>query len=281
MGLKIQQLIKNQLGEWVTCSIGIADNKLIAKLASDIDKPNGLVLVNNENKEKILLETKLTDFCGLGRRLEQRLDNLGIDSVLKLREYPEKYLIQEFGPHAGNFLHNMAYGINFDPVIPYYEEAEVKSVSRSYTLPHDCYDKEEVFSVLLHLCEKAGRELRSKKLAGKIVVVYLRYADFAHAGFRQTLPGHINDSLKLFDICHNRLDKFRLPKAVRLVGIYITNLVKDYKQLPLWEKDRKLEKLLPSLDKINDLYGELTIKPAYLLKLKRLKNRVGGFKIQM
>lgn len=277
----IKKLIKKDLGEWVTCSIGIAENKLLAKLASDLDKPNGLVLVNKENLDQVLLNTKLTDFCGLGPRLAKRLNNLGVDTVQKLREYPEKYLIEEFGTHVGEFLHNMVYGISFDPVISNYEEEEVKSVSRSYTLAHDSYDKEEIFSVMLHLCEKIGRELRHKHLAGRTIVIYLRYADFTHIGFRRTLPGYINNSLKLFTLGYNRLQKFRLPKGVRLVGVYITNLVKDYKQLPLWEKERKLVQILPCLDKINDTYGELTIKPAYLLKLKRLRNRVGGFKIQL
>jgi len=264
----------------VTCSVGIGKNKLIAKLASDLNKPNGLVVVNEQNWKYVFSKTKLTDFCGIGRRTDDKLNNLGIDSVDKLREYPKANLISEVGEHLGNFLYNLARGIDFSPVVSDSVEEEIKSISRAYTLPHDCYNKEEIYSVMLHLCEKVGRELRRQKLACKTVVVYLRYSDFMQSGFRQTLPGYINDSLKLFSFGRNYLEKFRLLQGVRLVGVYVTNLVKDYKQQSLWEKDRRLDNIVKSLDKINDTYGELTIKPAYLLKLKRLRHKVGGFKVK-
>ena len=280
VAMKIKDLIKMELGEWVTCSVGVGKNKLIAKLASDLNKPNGLVVVNEENWKYVFSKTKLTDFCGVGQATKSKLDGLGVDSVDKLREYPKASLIKEFGNHSGYFLYNLARGIDLSPVVPDSVEEEIKSISRAYTLPQDCYNKEEIYSVMLHLCEKVGRELRRKKLAGKTVVVYLRYSDFMQAGFRQTLPGYINDSSRLFSFGRNHLEKVRLLKGVRLVGVYVTNLVKDYKQQSLWEKERKLDSIVKSLDKINDTYGELTIKPAYLLKLKRLKNKVGGFKVR-
>jgi DNA polymerase IV len=280
VAMKIKELIKRDLGEWVTCSVGIGKNKLIAKLASDLNKPNGLVVVNEQNWKFVFSKTKLTDFCGIGRATKSKLDGLGVDSVDKLREYPKSNLIKEFGSHGGTFLYNLARGIDFSPVVSDSVEEEIKSISRAYTLPQDCYNKEEIYSVMLHLCEKVGRALRRKKLAGKTVVVYLRYSDFMQSGFRQTLPGYINDSLKLFSFGRNHLEKVRLQKGVRLVGVCVTNLVQDYKQQSLWEKDRKLDDIVKSLDKINDTYGELTIKPAYLLKLKRLRNKVGGFKVK-
>ena len=277
---EIKDLIKSHLGEWVTCSVGMAENKLLAKLASGLDKPDGLVIINEKNQDKILEKTRLTSFCGLGPQTEKKLSSLGIDSIQKLKESPQRYLINEFGESSGNFLYNLARGVDHSLVIPDSEEEEVKSISRAYTLPYDCYQKDEIYSVMLHLCEKIGRELRSKKLAGRTVVISLRYLDFTQVDFRQTLPGYINDSLKLFELVRCRLEKLRLSKGVRLVGVYVTNLVKDYKQQSLWEKDRKFDDLLASLDKINDTYGELTIKPAYLLKLKRLRNKVGGFKVR-
>lgn len=280
VALMIKSQIKTKLGEWVSCSIGIAENKLLAKLASDLDKPNGLVVINEDNLDKILFSTKLTDFCGIGRGLVGRLNNLGVDSVRKLREYPLEALIDEFGPHSGRFLHDLSYGRSDDPVVSDLEESQVKSVSRSYTLPYDTFDKEEILTVMLHLCEKVGRDLRRKKLAGKTVVVYLRYSDFTHVGLRRTLAGHVDSGLELFKLGATQLSGYRLAKGVRLVGVHVSKLVENYKQQSLWGQDRQLMKILPCLDEINNTYGELTIKPAYLLKLKRLKGRVGGFKIQ-
>jgi DNA polymerase IV len=275
---ELKAILQQELGEWVTSSIGIAKNKLLAKLASDMDKPNGLVVINEKNLYKKIDNVKLTDFCGIGRQIEKHLTNMGIDSLPKLRDYPKAQLLKEFGPSCGNFLYDLARGENYDEVCADFEEDDAKSVSRTYTLPHDSWDKEELLGVLLHLTEKVGRELRKNKQAGKTIVIFFRYADFTHQGFRQTLPGYVDDGMRIFMLGKERLKVFRLRKGVRLVGAYITNLVKNYKQLPLWEVDRKIIKLLPHLDKINSTYGELTIKPAFLLKSGRLRRKVGGFR---
>jgi len=276
---QIKKQVKNKLGEWVTCSVGIAKNKLLAKLASDLDKPNGLFLISEKNKEQVLKNIKLTDFCGIGRRLEKRLDELGINSVEKLKNYPKHALIREFGPFQGNKLYNMSRGIDNDPVVSYLETDEVKSVGRSYTLPHDTWEKQEIFTVLMHLCERTGRELRRKNLAGRTLVYYLRNSDFTHIGFRKTIEGYTNSTLQLFEIGENKFKSIKLKKPVRLVGVHVSNLIKDWNQLPLWQNEQKKFQLTPYLDKINDRYGELTIKPAYLLKQKRLRRKVGGFKL--
>jgi DNA polymerase-4 len=277
---KIKNQIKQRLGEWVTCSIGIAENKLLAKLASDLKKPDGLFVIDGANREAILREIKLTDFCGLGPRIAERLAKMGIESVEKLRECPVRMLKQEFGNYYGNRLREMSLGIDDSAVTADFEEPEVKSVGRSYTLPTNTFDKEEILAVLLHLCEKAGRELRRKQLAAKTIIIYLRYHDFTHAGLRQTLKEPINGGLKIFQVGFEKIKNFRLAKAVRLVGVQASNLSPSTSQMPLWLIERKQRALLPALDKINDTYGELTIKPAFLLKARRLRKKVGGFKIR-
>jgi len=279
IALRIKDGVYSDLGEWVTCSIGIAENKLLAKLASDKNKPNGLFIVEKENKEQVLLKAKLTDFCGLGPRTAKLLnESYGIDSIAKLRELNFQRLNQIFGPARGQFLFELCRGIDHSLVVPDEDKDEVKSVSRSYTLPHDTFDKEEILVVLLHLCDSLGHELRRKKLAAKTVIVYLRYGDFTHGGFRLTLPGYINDTYQIFMIGYNRLMKFLLPKGVRLVGIYATNLLESAKQQSFFRIENKFQEIAPFLDEINNTYGELTIKPAFLLNLKRLRNKVGGFR---
>ncbi|MBU1132608.1 DNA polymerase IV [Patescibacteria group bacterium] len=280
IALEIKRKYKNELGDWISCSVGIAGNKLLAKLASDLEKPDGLVIIDEKNKEQILDKIKLTDFCGIGRQLEKRLDALGINSVSKLKDYPLHNLINEFGNVAGHRLHDMSFGIDFDPVVSYLNEYEPKSVSRAYTLPRNTWEIEEILAVLMHLCEKAGRELRRKKLSAKTLIFYLRYADFSHGGARKTLPRYVNDSFEIYQIGECLLKKINLKKPVRLIGLWLTNLSPSSQQIPLWREERKKQKLIPFLDKINDIYGELTIKPAFLLKLKRLRKKVGGFKVK-
>ncbi|MBI5077377.1 DNA polymerase IV [Candidatus Falkowbacteria bacterium] len=277
---EIKNKIRHKLGEWVTCSIGVAENKLLAKLASDLGKPNGLLVIDEKNKEAILRKIKLTDFCGLGPAIAKRLADMGIESIVKLRECPVSALSKKFGDYYAKRLREMSFGIDNAPVVADFEEPEIKSVGRSYTLPRNTFDKEEILTVLLHLCEKAGRELRQKKLAAKTIVIYLRYHDFTSAGLRQTLKEPMNSGLKIFQVGFERLRKFRLPKAVRLVGVHTSNLSSATNQMPLWQVERKQQALLPALDKINDTYGELTIKPAFLLKSRRLRKKVGGFKIR-
>jgi len=275
---QIKGQVREKLGEWVTCSVGIAHNKLLAKLGSDINKPDGVFSITDKNKIQVLDNIKLDDICGIGRRIKRRLEAMGIETIPKLRSYPLKYLIMEFGPYYGTLLQQMSNGQDFTSVIPYYEEAEIKSAGRSYTLPHNTYDKKIIFGVLLRLSEKCGRQLRRKKLAGKTLQYYFRFADFTHWGTRTTLRGYINDGLTIYKTGYNLLNDIRLPKAVRLVGVRVSNLVEHKPQLVLWKKDRKRIEVLPYLDEINDKYGELTIKPAFLADSPELRRKVGGFK---
>lgn len=278
IGQKIKVLIKQNLGEWITCSVGVAENKLLAKLASEMKKPDGFFIINCKNLNQVLTSIKLTDFCGIGLRLEQRLLNLGVNTIKKLQEYPLSILVEEFGCSLGNRLKEMSFGRDESVVIPDNKAEKIKSVGRSHTISHDSWNKEKILTVLLHLCEKVGYELRRKNMQGKTVVIYFRYTDFEYVSFRLTLSGYTDDTLKIFEIGFNKLQSFQFKKAVRLVGIHVSNLMQGVKQQKLWELDRKRQKLNKYYDKINDKYGELTVKPAYLLKLKRLRKKVGGFK---
>ena len=242
-------------------------------------KPDGIFLIDELNKEQVLNKIKLTDFCGLGRRIESRLDALGINSIKKLRDYPLNELINEFGPYYGQRLREMSFGIDYAEVVSYLSEQSAKSVGRSYTLARNTFDKEEILAVVMHLCEQVGRELRQEKMAAKTIAIYFRYNDFTHSGWRRTFEGYVNDSLKIFAMAKKQIETFQFQRPVRLVGVHASNLIQGYGQQALWSVDRKRDQIIKSLDKINDIYGELTIKPAFLLKLKRLKKRVGGFKL--
>jgi len=277
--LSIKKMMRQEIGEVVTCSFGIARNKFLAKLGSDLNKPDGIVVINEKNKINVLNRCQLSDFCGIGRRIESRLEMMGIETVLKLREYPLEHLIKEFGPFYGQKLRSMANGE--DDALVLSENSQVaKSVSRAYTMSSDTFNKKDILQLLLILSEKCGRELRSSGQAGKTVEIFFRYDDFSHASLRVTSTGYISDGLQIYKIGERKILNFRLPKAVRLVGVRVSNLVENYTQLPLWHIERKRFQLVSSLDKINDKYGEFTIKPGFLLKSKRLRDKIGGFKFE-
>lgn len=280
--LRVAAEIKKELslsvGLQITCSIGIAENKLLAKLASEIKKPNGVFLIDENNKEDVLRQIKLIDFCGLGPRIAVRLEKLGVNSVLKLRECPRSVLIQEFGEWQGNRLKDFSFGRDESAVVADWETPAPKSVGRAYTLARNTLDKQEILAVLAHLCEKICRELRRKNICAKTIIVYLRYFDFTHIGFRQTFQTGINNGALLFKIARTKLQAFPLAKPVRLVGAQASSFCESGHQLSLWDEDRRRQNLLPALDKINDIYGELTIKPAFLLRQSRLRKKVNGFR---
>jgi DNA polymerase-4 len=279
VGLQIKQAIRDEVGEWVSCSIGIAPNKLVAKIASDLDKPDGLVVLEKQAEIiKMLDQLKLTDVWGIGPRIARRLVARGVDSIPRLRQYPEKALMDEFGPFYGKLLKNMSVGKYDGEVVSYLHEEEVKSVGRSYTLPQNTYDKREIFHVLLLLSERCGRRLRSKGLAGKTLHYYVRYDDFTHGGRRMTVARPINDELVIYNNGVELLQKMRLTKAVRLVGVRVSNLFPTPGQRLLWPEEQKRQDVLPYLDEINDKYGSLTIKSGFLTDARRLRRKVGGFK---
>jgi len=276
---KIKLELKKVLGSWLTCSVGIAENKLMAKLASDLKKPDGIMVVDESNLETILSSAKLKDFCGVGCSINARLDALGIDSVLKLREYPQSALLKEFGPVGADFLFHLARGQGQVELASAFEKVQPQSVGRSYTLAKNTSDKVDFLSVLAQLIEQVVVEMRRQKLSAKRFLVYLRYADFSGKVFSWPGSSFGFDGEKIFFAVQNTIDNFVLPKMVRLVGVRAENLIPVGNQQSLWEKDRKKLSLLTKIDEINRRYGDFVIKPAYLLKTTKMRRHVGGFKL--
>jgi DNA polymerase-4 len=221
----------------------------------------------------------LTDVCGIGRGLEKRLKLLGIGNFQQLRDKPKNFLQKFFGNIGGENLFNMSRGIDESEVVPEDEKGDCKSVSRSYTLAQNTFDKNEILAVLMRLCLDASCALRRDNLAGRTIVFFFRYADFTGAGFRRTFKIGVDDGVQIYEVAEKIVRPWKLHKAVRLVGVHISNLVIDAHQTSLFDDVVKKVKMQKAIDEINDRYGNHTVKPAFLLKLKRLRNKVGGFKI--
>lgn len=275
IALKIKKRLREEVGEWLSCSIGIAPNKLMAKLASSLEKPDGLVVVKSEDIPLILKKTKLTDLCGIGGKTASSLLSIGIDSMEKLAGFPEKVLVKRFGIN-GKILKKMALGEDDSPVVPYYEEPPYKSMAHHYTLPEDCYEMEEVKDVLLRLSEKVGRRLRTHNYRGRTITLILRTSDFFTFQRQDTLDRYIDDGYEIFSEACKIMRKLTWRGGVRMVGVSVSSLAKDCHQLSLLSDEESKRKLIEALDRINNKYGEFTVQRARNLET-RLRKHTGGY----
>jgi DNA polymerase IV len=271
---QIKQAIKREVGDWLSCSVGIAPNKLIAKLASDLKKPDGLVVVKEKDIFKLLNHIELDELCGIGSRTKKNLLSLGIDTIGKLGATPVEVLVRRFGK-MGLLLHCMGKGEDESPVVPYYEIPEPKSMGHSYTLPEDTSDKGIIWSTLLKLSEQVGRRLRAEKFYGRRVSAVIRTGDFLGMSRQKALNRWTNDGYDIFLIAREIIESFHYSGPVRLIGVSISGLVKGVCQLSFLPEEIKAEKLIKALDAINNRFGEFTIGRASLMLTKVRKGPSG------
>ncbi|MDO8618941.1 MAG: DNA polymerase IV, partial [Candidatus Daviesbacteria bacterium] len=222
--LEIKSRIKAEIGEWITCSIGISYNKLMAKLAGSLQKPDGLIIIpNQEEAIKILDKIELDAICGIGGRIKKRLNNLGIFNFYNLRQAPIESLLASFKSY-GQILYNMARGIDHSLVVSFYEKGEVKSIGHRHTIDYDTSDSQEIKVLLLKLSEMVARRLRSKNLIGKTVHLWYRKSDFSGEGQQITIL-HTNDGLEIFKTVWKIFNQiWSAGRRIRMIGVSISNL---------------------------------------------------------
>ena len=269
IALDIKARLKSEVGDYLTCSIGISHNKLLAKLASEKQKPDGLTIIDKNNLNDILATTPIEDVCGIGPRLSKRLYPLGIKSMQDLAQTNLQRLTHFFNPRQAKILKMMGQGIDYEPVLPYWQFPLEKSYGHSYTLPKNVFKKEEAFKVLLKLAEKVARRLRKAKVLGRTIHIYIRFFDFTSYGEQTTLTHFTNDGLEIYQVGLKIITKYHFSKPIRAVGISITNL-KNSVDTPalLLPEDIKNNEVIKASDAINDRYGEFTLFRASLTKIK-------------
>jgi len=274
---KMKQNLKEEIGDILTCSIGIAPNRMMSKLASAMKKPNGLIVIEPDQLRHVLDWVELTDIPGIGDRLKIRLFDMGVRTLRQLGNYPLEELQRVFGPNNGRMLSDMGKGID-NTIIPFVEESQpAKSIGHTYTLNQNTVDRDEVYRVLLRLSEKIGRRLRKDGYEARRIWVHLRWSDMSSSGEGKTLKTYIDDGYDIYKIARNLLDKWSFHLPVRLIGIGTTMLKKDGMQLPYLGAERRHRNLLEAQDKINNRYGEKALQRASIINT-RLKRKVGGFK---
>jgi DNA polymerase-4 len=263
----IAQDIKRRIVETfkITCSIGIGPNKLIAKLASEMQKPDGLVRITADRAPKILEKLPVQELWGIGPRLSEHLHKMGIVTCGQLGRAPQEWLTKRFGV-LGETLSQMGRGEFPSQVLPYYHQREYKSMGHQITLDQDTADPEVIKRTILQLSEQAARRLRQDKYRGRTVTLTLRDADFRTVARQKTLADYINDGQEIYQAALAIWPTLPLKKPyIRLVGVSVSSLVQNIHQLSLYPFQRRREKLLEAIDAINDRYGEATLTSASLL----------------
>lgn len=270
---RIRAEIRERCGESCTASIGIAHSKIIAKLASESRKPNGLTVINESDALPFLDRMELGDACGIGPRIEKRLARLGILTFKGLRDFPLPLLLQEFQSY-GYFLHELAHGRGSSVIL---ENEAPKSVGHSYTFPFDIETREDLYRQLLALSDRVMFRLGKQGAHATALSAYVRFGDMGGYGGDRKLKSPILDGKELARNAMRILEGYgaRMP-AVRLIGVSARDLIFSPEPHRLLEGDEKRLKARKAIESINARYGYGTCIRSEVLSVK-LKERTSGW----
>jgi DNA polymerase-4 len=259
IGRMIKQEIRERLR--LVASVGVAPNKFLAKIASDLNKPDGFVVVEPDGVQEFLDPLPVGRLWGVGKVTGRAFDQLGIRRIGQLRQMPVELLRQHFG-NSGDHLWELAHGIDPRPVVP---EQEAKSISHETTFAKDLEDPEIMRAWLLELSEQVGCRLRRHGLKGRTVQLKVRFEDFHTITRAQTLPEPTNVTQEIWQTA-DRMFADRLPARrlrIRLLGVGVSGFEQPrQKQLALFpdEQHERNSRLDEVADRIKDKFGPSSLQ---------------------
>ena len=267
---EIQERVDHELH--LPCSLGVATNKLVAKVANDFGKsqvksgqaPRQITIVPPGEEAAFLAPLEVQALWGIGPKTSQKLHGQGIHTIGQLAALSIAELEAYFGNNALE-MHARALGIDSSPV---HSEREVKSVSNEVTFTKDTTDSEVLRQTLRALADKVGYRLRQAGLAGSVVQIKLRYSNFETLTRQTALPQPTNLDDEIYAAAEKLFEANIIPmRAVRLIGIGVSRLTPPYRQLSLWDDDQtEKEKLANAIDQLKEKYGQDVIKRASMMK---------------
>lgn len=281
---KIKQRIAIEIGEFITVSVGVSYNKLLAKLGSGMKKPDGVFYIKREDIEELYQQTDLLEICGIGPRILSRLNRMGIYTLTKLRKAPLLSLVAEFGNVEGHFLWNVGQGKNDELVRPYTALEKAKSVGRQYCLPENEYDERVILQNVYELCEEIALKLRRLKQKAKIIGINLKGSICVSA--HKTSGIFMDTGKELFSECLSLMQNpasgfytgIKEDRYVRRIGIW-TGYLRDKNTLTpsLFSTQSKKENLIRTIDALNEKFGDHTIRNGFLLYADKLTTVPNGY----
>ena len=220
----IQKAITQATG--LTCSVGVAPNKLLAKMASEFNKPNGISIVFEDDLQGKIWPLKCRKINGIGPKADEKLAALGIQTIGELAAHSPDFLVTHFGKATGAWMHQVAWGHDERPVVT---SSEPVSMSRETTFERDLHavrDKAALGEIFTDLCSKLAADLQRKGYAAKTIGIKLRYDDFKIATRDQTLSGYTQDGKTIRRVAGQCLKRVPLAKKLRLLGVRASALEK-------------------------------------------------------
>ena len=219
----IQKAIFDDTG--LTCSVGVAPNKLLAKMASEFNKPNGISVVLEEDLQPLVWPLACRKINGIGPKSDEKLQSHGIQTIGQLAAREPHWLISTFGNKTGAWLHAAAWGRDSRPVVT---SSEPVSMSRETTFERDLHavrDRSELGAVFTRLCEQVAQDLQRKGYVGKTIGIKLRFDDFSIVTRDHTLPHYTNDAAAIRAAAGQCLKRAPLTKRLRLLGVRVGSLL--------------------------------------------------------
>jgi DNA polymerase-4 len=227
-GRVLARLMQKQIFDatGLTCSIGVAPNKLLAKMASEFDKPNGISIVRIEDLETRIWPLAARKINGIGPKADEKLERFGIRTIGELAAQEPQWLMANFGRSTGAWMHEVAWGRDDRPVVT--ESAPV-SMSRETTFDRDLHavrDRAELGGIFTALCEKVAADLQKKGYRSKTIGIKLRYDDFRIATRDLTVDVAVDDAVQIRRLAGQCLKRVPLDRKLRLLGVRAGSLVR-------------------------------------------------------
>jgi DNA polymerase-4 len=244
----------------LTASVGVAPNKFLAKVASDLRKPDGLVIVRENEIADFLRDLPISRLWGVGPKTEQRLKPMGLHTIGQMSAISREDLIRKLGG-LGDHLYHLSHGLDDRPVIPNWE---AKSISNETTFEKDTRDRDLLIRTIHELADEVGRRLRHENFRARRVTLKLRYEDFSTHTKQTSLERPTQSNDEIAKIAISLFNHFPLDRRIRLIGVGSAELVHedgDTSQPGLFQQPaRKDETLSHTLDDIRQKFGSESLK---------------------
>ena len=265
IGQAIRKRVHDECG--ITCSVGIASNKFIAKLASGHCKPNGLLEIPDDRVISFLHPLPVRDLWGVGPKTAEQLERLGLHQISDIANTPLETLKRALGDATGEHLYELSWGRDLRTVVV--DDPE-QSIGANETFSYDMDDPEAILREYLKLTERASTRLRSRNLFAKTISITVRFADFKTITRSKTLPLPISSTHEIYQVVKDLYEALKLDRArLRLVGVSLSNLRDDApEQLMLGQREKGWREAESAVDMAARRFGEKSVRPARLYRRK-------------
>ncbi len=266
IGAKIRARVESEEG--ITCSVGIASSKFIAKLASTYAKPNGMLEIHPDRILEFLHPLPVGAMWGVGPKTNEELQKIGLRTIGDIAMTPRQTLIRALGQSAGETLYELAWGRDYRSVT--LDEPD-KSIGAEETFLIDLDNHDEILRELLHMVEKSTHRLRERGLVSKTIAIKIRFADFTTISRSKTVPLPLSGVQECYEVVRTLYRALGLDRArIRLVGVSLENLSDGTgapQQLLLGEREKGWREATVAMDAAIARFGQGSVRPARLVEI--------------